>query len=31
MLSGAAARVFRRGEPPVDVEPGADLAPLVGV
>ena len=28
-LVGAAARVFRKGEPPVDVEPGADLAPLV--
>jgi dipeptidase E len=30
LLSGAPARVFRRGEAPVDVEPGADLAPLVG-
>jgi dipeptidase E len=29
-LIGAAARVFRRGEQPLDVEPGADLAPLVG-
>jgi dipeptidase E len=30
VLSGAQARVFRRGQPPVDVEPGADLTPLVG-
>jgi dipeptidase E len=29
-LIGAAARVFRRGEQPLDVEPGADLAPSVG-
>jgi dipeptidase E len=29
-LIGAAARVFRRGEQPLDVEPGADLAPLIG-
>jgi dipeptidase E len=29
MLSVAAARVFRRGHEPVDVEPGTDLAPLL--
>ena len=29
-LIGAGARVFRRGDQPLDVEPGADLAPLVG-
>src|SRR5262249_16622241 len=29
-LAGAAARVFRKGLPPVDVEPGADLAGLLG-
>jgi dipeptidase E len=28
-LSGAAARVFRRGQPPVDVAPGVDLAEFV--
>ena len=28
-LAGAAARVFRRGEAPVDLEPGADLADLL--
>ena len=28
-LDGAAARVFRRGQPPVDLEPGADLADLL--
>jgi hypothetical protein len=28
-LSGADARVFRRGQPPVDVKPGADLAGLL--
>ena len=28
-LIGSAARVFRRGEAPVDVGPGSDLAPLV--
>ncbi|MFO0845401.1 MAG: dipeptidase PepE [Gemmataceae bacterium] len=30
LLSGAPARVFRRGQPPVDVEPGVDLAGLLG-
>ena len=29
-LSGAAARVFRKGQPPVDVAPGADLTELLG-
>ncbi|MCC6418335.1 MAG: dipeptidase PepE [Gemmataceae bacterium] len=29
-LSGAAARVFRKGQDPVDVAPGADLAELLG-
>lgn len=29
VLSGAPARVFRRGQPPVDVEPGAELKSLV--
>jgi dipeptidase E len=29
-LIGAPARVFRRGEQPVDVEPGADLSGLLG-
>jgi dipeptidase E len=28
-LSGAPARVFRRGQPPVDVEPGAELSGLI--
>jgi dipeptidase E len=28
-LANAAARVFRRGEPPLDVEPGAELAALL--
>jgi hypothetical protein len=28
-LSGAPARVFRKGQRPVDVEPGTDLAPLL--
>jgi dipeptidase E len=28
-LAGAAARVFRKGQPPVDCDPGADLAPLL--
>jgi dipeptidase E len=28
-LSGAPARVFRRGQPPVDVEPGAELRDLL--
>jgi dipeptidase E len=28
-LSGAPARVFRRGQPPVDVEPGAELGGLL--
>jgi dipeptidase E len=28
-LSGAPARVFRRGQPPVDVQPGAELGGLV--
>jgi dipeptidase E len=28
-LAGGAARVFRRGEPPIDLEPGADLADLL--
>jgi dipeptidase E len=30
-LSGAAARVFRKGLEPVDVAPGADLAELLGI
>jgi dipeptidase E len=30
-LVGAAARVFGRGWEPVDVEPGADLAPMLGL
>ena len=29
LLSGAAARVFRKGREPVDVEPGADLGGLL--
>jgi dipeptidase E len=29
-LSGAAARVFRKGQPAVDVSPGTDLAALLG-
>jgi dipeptidase E len=29
-LIGANARVFRRGEPPADFEPGADLGPVLG-
>jgi dipeptidase E len=29
-LSGAAARVFRKGQPPADVPPGTDLAGLLG-
>jgi dipeptidase E len=29
-LSGAPARVFRRGQPPADVDPGAELAELLG-
>ncbi len=29
LLSGAAARVFRKGREPLDVGPGADLAPLL--
>ena len=30
LLSGiAGARIFRRGQEPVELEPGADLAPLV--
>ena len=29
LLSGAGARVFRKGQEPVDVEPGADLAGLL--
>jgi dipeptidase E len=28
-LSGAAARLFRKGQPPIDLRPGADLAPLL--
>jgi dipeptidase E len=28
-LSGAAARVFRKGQPPVDAQPGTDLADLL--
>jgi dipeptidase E len=31
MLAGAAARVFRKGQEPVDVGPGTDLAPLLGL
>jgi dipeptidase E len=30
MLAGAAARIFRKGQTAVDVEPGADLAGLLG-
>lgn len=30
LLSGAPARVFRKGEPPTDRAPGSDLADLVG-
>jgi hypothetical protein len=29
-LSGASARVFRKGQPAVDVPPGTDLAALLG-